>query len=77
MLDKVYALLYSFKVPNLRKPKAVTRKRIYDTGALVLGVAVVWGVIDAGDVAALSDSLDKLLGIGALILARRNVTPTD
>jgi len=53
-----------------------TRKRLYETGALILSALVVWGVVTADEAAQYTDALDKLLGIGLLLLARRNV-PSD
>lgn len=53
--------------------QALTRKRLYDTGILFLGVLVVWGVISADESAELIVAFDKLVGIALLFLARRNV----
>ena len=57
-----------------RNPQPVTRKRLYGTGAAVLSIAVLWGVITADDAAQMVDLWDKLLGVGGLLLARKNVT---
>jgi hypothetical protein len=62
---------------KLRNPKSVSRKRIYDTAALALGGAVVWGIIDAGDAAAITESLEEIVGIGVALLARFNVTDSE
>lgn len=62
---------------KIKQPKAINRRRIYDTVAGVLAVAVVWGVIDAGDAAAISDSLVELVGIATALLARFNVDTSE
>ena len=74
MFDKLLALLSTFPgLPRPRSPKPVTRKRLYQTVALVLGVLVVWGVIDEGSVDPLLESWDALVGLAAAVLASRNV----
>lgn len=58
---------------RLNKPAPITRRRLYDTGAAILGVLVVWGIITADEATQYADLIDKLLAVGLLILARRHV----
>ena len=58
--------------------KALTRRRLYDTGAAVLALLVMWGLVSAEDAEQYLRALDPLLGVVLLILARAHVTiPTD
>lgn len=51
----------------------IIRRRLYETGVAVLGLLVVWGIFTADEVAQMVEALDKLLGIGLLLMARRHV----
>ena len=62
---------------RLTSPKAPTRKRVYGTIGLVLGVATLWGVITVDDADQLLDQADTLLGAVGALLARRHVNVTD
>lgn len=58
----------------MTKPSPVTRKRVYDTGVAVFSVLLLWGLISADEAAQYAETLDSLLAVALLVLARRNVT---
>ena len=53
----------------MRNPKPATRKRIYDTGLALIGVAVVYGVLSGEQAVAWALVLAPALGV-----ARANVS---
>ena len=57
--------------------KPISRQRLYDTGIAIFGVLVVWGVLSIDEAAQLTETFDKLMGLGLLLLARRNVPKGD
>ncbi len=51
----------------------LTRRRLYDTGAALLGVLIVWGLLDAETAAQVLEAFDKVLGVALLVYAGRKV----
>lgn len=57
----------------LRKPKPVTRARLYETGIAIFGALTLWGVITADQASQLADLWEAVLPVVLLLLARLNV----